>query len=140
VNARAGHPLNLPEPTHRRNGWPIPPDGDWLRSDARGILASRRLGTALPGMMHAISTTTTSSCWRRERKATQRCSPWPLQPGGIERPLTARGADSQATFPGSRLLSSLPPCRRDQGLRPSPQHPWPDQRFHATTQGRSPVR
>jgi len=96
----------------RRRHLPIPEQGRWLASVVRGHLAYY----AVPGnidMVVAFRTQATRHWYRALRRRSQRTS---------------------LTWERMNRLSIrwLPPARI--------QHPWPDTRFNAKTQGRSPVR
>jgi hypothetical protein len=96
----------------RRRHLPIPEQGRWLASVVRGHLAYY----AVPGiidMVVAFRTQATRHWYRALRRRSQRTS---------------------LTWERMNHLSIrwLPPARI--------QHPWPDARFNAKTQGRSPVR
>ena len=96
----------------RRRHLPIPEQGRWLASVVRGHLAYY----AVPGnidMVVAFRTQATRHWYRALRRRSQRTSlNWERM---------------------NRLsIRWLPPARI--------QHPWPDTRFNAKTQGRSPVR
>jgi RNA-directed DNA polymerase len=96
----------------RRRHLPIPEQGRWLASVVRGHLAYY----AVPGnidMVVAFRTQATRHWYRALRRRGQRTS---------------------LTWERMNRLSIrwLPPARI--------QHPWPDARFNAKTQGRSPVR
>jgi len=96
----------------RRRHLPIPEQGRWLASVVRGHLAYY----AVPGnidMVVAFRTQAARHWYRALRRRSQRTS---------------------LTWERMNRLSIrwLPPARI--------QHPWPDTRFYAKTQGRSPVR
>ncbi len=96
----------------RRRHLPIPEQGRWLASVVRGHLAYY----AVPGnidMVVAFRTQATRHWYRALRRRSQRTS---------------------LTWERMNCLSIrwLPPARI--------MHPWPDARFNAKTQGRSPVR
>ena len=96
----------------RRRHLPIPEQGHWLASVVRGHLAYY----AVPGnidMVVAFRTQATRHWYMALRRRSQRTS---------------------LTWERMNRLSIrwLPPARI--------QHPWPDTRFNAKTQGRSPVR
>ncbi len=96
----------------RRRHLPIPEQGRWLASVVRGHLAYY----AVPGnidMVVAFRTQATRHWHRALRRRSQRTS---------------------LTWERMNRLSIrwLPPARI--------QHPWPDARFNAKTQGKSPVR
>lgn len=96
----------------RRRHLPIPEQGRWLASVVRGHLAYY----AVPGnidMVAAFRTQATRHWYKALRRRSQR---------------------TRLTWEQMNRLSIrwLPPARI--------QHPWPDARFNAKTQGRSPVR
>jgi RNA-directed DNA polymerase len=96
----------------RRRHLPIPEQGRWLASVVRGHLAYY----AVPGnidMVVAFRTQATRHWYKALRRRSQR---------------------ARLTWERMNRLSTrwLPPARI--------QHPWPDARFNAKTQGRSPVR
>jgi RNA-directed DNA polymerase len=96
----------------RRRHLPIPEQGRWLASVVRGHLAYY----AVPGNIDTVAafrTQATRHWYRALRRRSQRTSlNWERM---------------------NRLsIRWLPPVRI--------QHPWPDARFNAKTQGRSPVR
>jgi RNA-directed DNA polymerase len=96
----------------RRRHQPIPEQGRWLASVVRGHLAYY----AVPGNTDAVAafrTQATRHWYRALRRRSQRTR---LNWGRMNR-LATRW---------------LPPAR--------PMHPWPNTRFDARTQGRSPVR
>ena len=96
----------------RRRHLPIPVQGQWLGSVVRGHLAY----FAVPGNTDAVAafrTQATRHWCRALRRRSQRSR---LDWQRMDRLATRR-------LPPARVL-----------------HPWPDQRFDANTQGRSPVR
>ena len=96
----------------QRRHWPIPEQGQWLGSVVRGYVAYY----AVPGNIHAVSAfrkQVTRHWGRALRRRSQRHRVTWERMGRIE----ARW---------------LPPARIT--------HPWPNVRFDARTQGRSPVR
>ena len=96
----------------QRRHWPIPEQGQWLGSVVRGYIAYY----AVPGNIHAVSAfrkQVTRHWGRALRRRSQRHRVTWERMGRIE----ARW---------------LPPARIT--------HPWPNVRFDARTQGRSPVR
>jgi hypothetical protein len=95
-----------------RRHLPIPEQGRWLASVVRGHLAYY----AVPGNIDTVAafrTQATRHWYRALRRRSQR---------------------TRLNWERMRRLSTrwLPPARI--------QHPWPDARFDARTQGRSPVR
>ena len=96
----------------RRRHLPIPEQGRWLASVVRGHLAYYAVPGNIDRVM-AFRTQATRHWYRALRRRSQRTS---------------------LTWERMNRLSIrwLPPARI--------QHPWPDTRFNAKTQGRSPVR
>jgi hypothetical protein len=96
----------------QRRHWPIPELGEWLGSVVRGHIAYY----AVPGNIHAVSAF---------RKQVTRH--W-------GRALRRRSQRHRVTWERMGRLEArwLPPARIT--------HPWPNVRFDARTQGRSPVR
>ena len=96
----------------QRRHWPIPEQGQWLGSVVRGHIAYY----AVPGNSHAVSAF---------RKQVTRH--W-------DRALRRRSQRHRVTWERMGRLEArwLPPARIT--------HPWPNVRFDARTQGRSPVR
>lgn len=96
----------------RRRHLPIPEQGRWLASVVRGHLAYY----AVPGNIDMVVAS-----------RTQATRHW-------HRALRRRSQRARLTWERMNRLSIrwLPPARI--------QHPWPDTRFNAKTQGKSPVR
>ena len=96
----------------QRRHWPIPEQGQWLGSVVRGHIAYY----AVPGNIHAVSAF---------RKQVTRH--W-------DRALRRRSQRHRVTWERMGRLEArwLPAARIT--------HPWPNVRFDARTQGRSPVR
>jgi group II intron reverse transcriptase/maturase len=96
----------------QRRHWPIPEQGQWLGSVVRGYIAYY----AVPGNIHAVSAfrkQVTRHWGRALRRRSQRHRMTWERMGRLE----ARW------LPAARIM-----------------HPWPNVRFDARTQGRSPVR
>jgi len=96
----------------RRRNWLLDAQGRWLASVVRGHLAYH----AVPGNIHQV-----------EAFRTEVVRLWY---GALRR----RGQRHRLNWQRMRRYAErwLPPVRIT--------HPWPDQRFHARTQVRSPVR
>ena len=96
----------------RRRHWPLEAQGRWLASIVRGHLAYY----AVPGNIHQVE------AFRGEVVR--------LWYGALRR----RGQRHRLNWQRMRRYADrwLPPVRIT--------HPWPDERFHARTQVRSPVR
>lgn len=96
----------------RRRHLPIPEQGAWLASVVRGHLAYYAVPTNIDAVV-AFRTQATRHWYRALRRRSQR---------------------HRLDWTRMNRLSNrwLPPARI--------QHPWPDARFNAKTQGRSPVR
>ncbi len=96
----------------RRRHRPVPEQGQWLASVVRGHLAYY----AVPGNIDAV-----------DAFRSQVTRHW-------YRSLRRRSQKTRLNWTRMNRLATrwLPPARIT--------HPWPDTRFDATTQGRSPVR
>jgi RNA-directed DNA polymerase len=96
----------------RRRHQPIPVQGQWLASVVRGHLAYY----AVPGNTDAVAafrTQATRHWYKALRRRSQR----------------------------TRInWTRMKPDREPMATTRRVKHPFPDARFHATTQGRSPVR
>ena len=97
---------------HKRRHLPVPEQGRWLASVVRGHLAYY----AVPGNIKAVRAFQTQATRHWLKALRRRSQRHRLNWGRMDRL-------------AKRWLS---PARI--------QHPWPSQRFYATTQGRSPVR